>query len=101
MRMSYIIVYRVDSSYIVLILFIILATNYRALLRKMTYKDKASYDSTPPCISNKADTVESIVSVIVCVLCRRDTLSTQHAIVLCVRCHVLCATTVHMIVQHI
>jgi len=25
------------------------ATNYRALLRKMTYKDKASYDSTPPC----------------------------------------------------
>jgi len=24
------------------------ATNYRALLRKMTYKDKASYDSTPP-----------------------------------------------------
>jgi len=27
-----------------------LATNYRALLRKMTYKHKASYDSTPPCI---------------------------------------------------
>ena len=26
------------------------ATNYTALLRKMTYKDKASYDSTPPCI---------------------------------------------------
>ena len=25
------------------------ATNYRALLRKMTYKDKARYDSTPPC----------------------------------------------------
>ena len=25
-----------------------LATNYRALLRKMTYTDKASYDSTPP-----------------------------------------------------
>jgi len=25
------------------------ATNYRALLRKMTYEDKASYDSTPPC----------------------------------------------------
>jgi len=25
-----------------------LATNYRALLRKMTNKDKASYDSTPP-----------------------------------------------------
>jgi len=25
------------------------ATNYRALLRKMTYEDKASYDSTPLC----------------------------------------------------
>jgi len=25
------------------------ATNYWALLRKMTCKDKASYDSTPPC----------------------------------------------------
>ena len=26
-----------------------LAANYRALLRKMTYKDKASYESSPPC----------------------------------------------------
>ena len=25
------------------------ATNYRVLLRKMSCKDKASYDSTPPC----------------------------------------------------
>ena len=25
------------------------AIDYRALLRKMTYKDKASCDSTPPC----------------------------------------------------
>ena len=25
------------------------ATNYRALLRKMAYKDKATYDSTPSC----------------------------------------------------
>jgi len=25
------------------------AIQYRLLLRKMTYKDKASYDSTPPC----------------------------------------------------
>jgi len=25
------------------------STNYRALSRKMTYKEKASYDSTPPC----------------------------------------------------
>jgi len=27
------------------------ATNYRAFLRKMTYTDKASYDSSPPCRS--------------------------------------------------
>jgi len=27
------------------------ATNYRALLRKLTYEDKASYGSTPPCSS--------------------------------------------------
>ena len=26
------------------------ATNYRALLRKTTYQDKASYRSSPPCI---------------------------------------------------
>ena len=25
------------------------ATNFRALLRKMTYEDKASYGSSPPC----------------------------------------------------
>jgi len=28
------------------------ATNYRALLRTMTYKDKASYGSLPPCTCN-------------------------------------------------
>jgi len=27
------------------------ATNYRALMRKMTYKDKASYGSSPPCMN--------------------------------------------------
>ena len=27
------------------------ATRYRSLLRKMTYKDKGSYESSPPCIS--------------------------------------------------
>jgi len=26
------------------------ATNYRALLQKMTHEDKAFYESTPPCI---------------------------------------------------
>ena len=29
------------------------ATNLRALLRKMTYKDKASYGSLPPCITKR------------------------------------------------
>jgi len=28
------------------------ATKYRALLRKMTYKDKGSYESSPPCMRN-------------------------------------------------
>ena len=28
------------------------SNNYRALLRKMAYKDEASYDSTPPCRGN-------------------------------------------------
>jgi len=27
------------------------ATKYRSFLRKMTYKDKGSYDSTPPCMN--------------------------------------------------
>jgi len=34
-----------------LVIFCKRATNYRALLRKMTYKDKASYGSLPPYIS--------------------------------------------------
>jgi len=29
------------------------ATNYRALLQKVTYEDTASYDSMPPCITCK------------------------------------------------
>ena len=28
------------------------ATKYRSLLRKMTCKDKGSYESSPPCITN-------------------------------------------------
>jgi len=31
------------------------ATSYRALLQKMTYKDKASYGSSPPCISSPVE----------------------------------------------
>jgi len=32
------------------------ATKYRSLLRKMTYKDKGSYESSPPCIHLSCDT---------------------------------------------
>jgi len=32
------------------------ATNYRTLLRKITYKDKASYGSSPPCTYTQAHT---------------------------------------------
>ena len=31
-------------------------TNYGALLRKMTFKDKASYGPSPPCMTNKLTT---------------------------------------------
>jgi len=44
--------YRVVKTHRMLRLHVIFrkrATNYMALLRKMIYKDKASYDSTPPC----------------------------------------------------
>ena len=37
------------------------ATNYRALLRKMTYEDKAAYDSTPPCTVRVALFCRSLV----------------------------------------
>ena len=38
------------------------ATNYRALLRKMTYKDKASRASSPPCTSHHPVRVRGRVS---------------------------------------
>ena len=44
------------------------ATNYRALLQKITYEDKASYDFTPPCIRccNTID-IHSYIIVHLCV----------------------------------
>jgi len=42
------------------------ATNHRALLRKLTCEDKASYDSTPPCII-----------IVDCVICS-NILSNRH-----------------------
>ena len=43
------------------------ATNYRALLRKTTYKDKASYGSSPPCVTH----LLCYCSLCVCV-CERE-----------------------------
>jgi len=45
-------VYRVAKnvgSFKLQIIFHKRATKYRSLLRKMTYKDKGSYESSPPC----------------------------------------------------
>jgi len=44
------------------------ATNYRALLRKITYKDKASYGSSPPCIYYEWDRKCICVCVYLCIL---------------------------------
>ena len=41
-------------------------TNYRAVLREMTYEDKASCDSTPPCIECEMHFFRMCVSSKVC-----------------------------------
>ena len=43
--------YRVAKTHKLQIIFHKRATKYRSLLRKMTYKDKGSYESSPPCSS--------------------------------------------------
>ena len=40
------------------------ATKYRSLLRKMTYKDKGSYESSPPC-TQKYDVMSCVLNVYV------------------------------------
>jgi len=45
------------------------ATNCRALLRKMTYEDKASYDSTPPCSGHSACDMFVRCAVLYCIVC--------------------------------
>ena len=40
------------------------ATNHRALLRKMTYQDKASYDSTPPCSTDSCHEPDQGIHII-------------------------------------
>ena len=42
------------------------ATNYGALLRKITYKDKASYDPTPPCSTYSVHVLYCMSRVYVC-----------------------------------
>ena len=42
------------------------ATKYRALLRKMTCRDMASYDSTPPCINTSTHTRSNIRDKVCC-----------------------------------
>jgi len=63
------------------------ATNYRAVLRKMTCKDKASYDSTPPCISHTYQTYVSHIRIT----------HTYHAYV----SHIRITHTYHTYVSHI
>jgi len=45
------------------------ATKYRSLLRKITHKDKASYDSTPPCNSVYIHVYRVYVSCIYIYVC--------------------------------
>ena len=40
------------------------ATKYRALLRKMTYKDKGSYESSPPCSTHRRYAIGYILKLI-------------------------------------
>ena len=73
------------------------ATNYRALLRKMTYKDKASYDSTPPYMSSMCGytCVECISNVICYCMCAYNfityincTVSCMYVLYVCYVCPV-------------
>jgi len=43
------------------------ATNYRALLRKMTSKHKASCGSSPPCMYIRRQTIATYVCTILCI----------------------------------
>ena len=56
------------------IIFLKRSTNYMALLRKMTYKDKSSYGSSPPCIHHM-----TIMPTHIC-LCWRHTQKTINVI---------------------
>ena len=48
------------------------ATNYRALLRKMTYKDKGSHESSPPC-SHTTVSIYNVANSVYCSVLPRVT----------------------------
>jgi len=64
------------------------ATNYRALLRKMTYKDKQSYASSLPCTCDTCET------------CPIQVCDMTHLHVMCIYIHMTCRYTciyIHML----
>ena len=71
------------------------ATKYRSLLRKMTYKDKGSYESSPPCTRRRpinysvsADVVNAAAAACCCCLLLLSTPAT--VTIPCVRLHSAC-----------
>jgi len=49
------------------------ATKYRSLLRKMTYEDKASYESSPPCVYIYIHTLNVYKCILSCTLTHTHT----------------------------
>jgi len=84
-------------------------TNYRALLQKITYTDKASYDSTPPCIESLIPKVMTrLWGVPSCALSRcipqrlkiHTIHTTQHLTTVAYQCDLKIHTTQHLTTQH-
>ena len=83
------------------------ATNYTALLQKLTYEDKASYDSTPPCMlcaSKKNVLCASHVHVVcltnTCCVPRIYMLCASHIHVVCLcvpRIYMMCASRIYVV----
>ena len=48
------------------------ATNYRALSRKITYKDTASYGSLPPCWETLQHSATHVCSTLAAIYCQKD-----------------------------
>ena len=68
------------------------ATNYRVLLRKMTYKDKPSYASLPPCIMKCTHIRKNVCTYVKCThvrICVCEYLKCTH-VRICVCTYVKC-----------